>query len=270
MANKSASRALLNLFSPGQSVPAPAAAMRHKTESPANPVLSKHKPVLPPINTSDSCLHNDTKVPTFLLEDSRHRTWEIAYYHKSGSIMDVCKVDIIFNWNGRLVGRGSDNIGAFSLIGKPHLDIIGWSWIIHKTYARDLSPASNEAEWISSVADDMYLIDGESDVSALTSRAHVGHMAYWTDGYSELDDKYTKKERCPYWVEGSPQSQSVCSFCSTLSAVLRDKDRLTSDCGFFGVWETISNDSHFELQKGGVFRASISISAQHVSGRGAY
>ena len=100
-----------------------------------------YKLSLPPISdnynmTGSSCTDTemnierqmDTQMPTFFLNENRWRTWEFKYFHKSGALKDVSKINIRFNSTGWILGRGSDSIGYYTICGKPELDISGWAW----------------------------------------------------------------------------------------------------------------------------------------------
>ena len=121
------------------------------------------------------------------------------------------------------------------------------------------------AEWIIEVSEAT-----ESSIEAAftgqANRSHVSHMAYWTAG--QTDDinlrQISKKKSSAQWVctqctlknAAGKSSCEVCELPKNILPQIKSK-AFSGYSGFYGVWEATSNDSHFELQKGGVFRSTI-------------
>ena len=80
------------------------------------------------------------------------------------------------------------------------------------------------------------------------SRSHVSHIAFWSDvwGRQHNEDKYLDN------YVGSIRDNN---FADPMHSWGVGSVESSTGIGFFGIWETTSNDQHFELNKGGVFRA---------------
>ena len=144
MASKQASRVLVNLFDPELTVPAQASC-RWRFDASSSPTqqqrraesLAHRKGVLPPMI--------ETQVPSCFLAERQCRLWNFVYFHKSGAVKDIVEVHLRFDEQGHVTGRGIDQIGSFVLSGRSELDIVGWTYILHKTYqAMDDSSGAGE------------------------------------------------------------------------------------------------------------------------------
>ena len=116
------------------------------------------------------------------------------YWYSSGTEKDESPVELSLTSDGRIEGRGYDNLGQFVIVGKTSAVRLGaLQYSFHKTF-----------------------IDRGSSVP---TEGHVSHVAFWAGDGTE---------------DGGGAS--------------------CSDAGFWGVWELVTGEPHFELQGGGVFR----------------
>ena len=112
MSNKSASRALVNLFSPVEEC----------------------------VGCSNSSLTND--------EFKVCSEWLFKYYHKSGFLKDAHTIWLHKTSIDCLAGKGLDSIGCFIIRGELKIDIDGNCWKIHKSYLSN--PPSEVDAWLQS------------------------------------------------------------------------------------------------------------------------
>ena len=321
MSSKESCRTLCNLLNPAQSIAASCTFRRRAYRiylpqflSPLHDNEMDYKLSLPPISdnynmTGSSCTDTemnierqmDTQMPTFFLNENRWRTWEFKYFHKSGALKDVSKINIRFNSTGWILGRGSDSIGYYTICGKPELDISGWAWKLDKTYTGIDTEAST---WLCESGSEFNDVEGSNPLNEELfgrSRSHVSHIAYWSDGYN-LEENTLMNTKHEYGIMNTLAGEGVCRrescdesnhhligwtcdictclnetkarnciMCQSSGPAFNEAPTSTSSSssrqmqtqiqessariGFFGIWETTSNDQHFELQKGGVFRA---------------
>lgn len=280
--SKQACRTLCNLFDPAYSIPASCLSHLgacHIYSSPrfssSHVVETQEKITLPPVYTNSTVTSSSVKnsdmsskrqmetlIPTYFLFENVWRTWEFRYFHKSGAVKNVSLVNIRFSSSGWILGRGVDDIGSFMVSGKPELDILGWSWKLNKTY---IQVDKELSIWLCETGEEFDDDDDSSNIMKSgelfgRSRSHISHIAYWSDvwgrQYSEL-----KQHECKYSDERQlVRKQQISGVDDTHGANLSYSEGVqgiesSSGIGFFGIWETSSNDQHFELNKGGVFRA---------------
>lgn len=248
VATRQACRALANLFHPSAPIPAPA----------PDRVSSVH--------TAPFMSH------LFLHEDFP-RPWKFSYFHKSGALKDRFNAYLKFSPDGHMRGRGVDNIGIFYIVGKVDIDISGYVWYFHKTYVSQVEIENGGFDvksWIELAAD-------EYDTSGLRTKSHVSHLGYWSEG---LDEKQSPipPSLSPSRKSNQKSSLSLSGHLLSLPPKVLDYvhefmnlhecnylvDEDSRDCeeniegvwglGLYGVWETSSQNSHFDLQKGGIYR----------------
>eukprot|EP01038_Epipyxis_sp_PR26KG_P012248 gene12248-16420_t len=183
------------------------------------------------LSTLKSCTDNNAKqrngiecksssesfINSKFILDEHPRKWLFTYYHKSGSFKDEFHVYLSFNIDGFVKGRGVDNIGLFYMSGHVDKEINDWAWYFHKTYLRQ-----NIIDENSIVYDEwIQQVDDDEEIpkESINSRTtvHVSHIGYYSDSHFQLNHRGGE--------------------------------------GLWGVWETSSSSNHFELLKGGVFRA---------------
>ncbi len=161
--------------------------------------------------------------PSRLLDDLR--TWQFIFYHKSGAVKETFSVNMMISEDGNIIGPGNDDYGAFTFSGKREEDIDGPVYYIKATYLTRTYP-------------------------------HLSLLAYWSSGcieneYSEMQEIDSKREKDFFLTLALSNSDVV-------PISHRDYESFgVNGSGFYGVWETTSSDSHFALQKGGVFRAGM-------------
>jgi hypothetical protein len=170
-----------------------------------------------------------------LLTDSAPRAWQFTYFYKLGAFKDQFVAFLRFFSLGVIRGRGVDHIGPFTLEGRSETDIIGQKLLLSKTYLSggEAALTTSLESLLVAEGDELSgpLPDGAS--AALLQEtadkvAHVRHLGYWAD-----DVRCTAEGPGDYWKERAEGWSQ----------------------GLWGVWETASGQAHYELQKGGVFRA---------------
>ena len=99
------------------------------------------------------------------------------------------------------------------------------AWLLYKTYLS--VDEIYRGNTIDSLEDWMIQDANDHSDSSLLSRAHVRYTCYFNSGLFEHNSESGRVEEiCP--------------------------------SGMYGVWEMASSESHFSLDKGGVFRAVLS------------
>lgn len=233
----------------------------------------------------------DDKMP--MLVDVIHserfpRPWIFHYYHKSGALKDryIAYVLLLRMSNGvsLMRGRGEDSIGRHVLRGEGNLDVTGeMVWLFTKTYIRagDAQDHSHSLqEWMEATGMD----DEDGEIYRLAAgggRSHVSHTGYWSTEFThDVLSKLTAADRRLSDYECTPldsvsggESAIVGSPLGLLRRRQRQHQRRAGDdvavdlnpiaeaarlrsSGLWGVWETSGADEmHFELRKGGVYRA---------------
>jgi hypothetical protein len=200
-------------------------------------------------NTTSSSLSSTSSLPPlllFFLADDHSRPWQFTYFFKTGSFKDQFLVSLRFFSIHCIRGKGMDSIGSFTLEGRMEMDIIGQKLLLNKIYHHDQNEEMNEKQQQMSLDNDKEALDGTTGQGrggmAVHSdqAAHVKHLGYWSDGvrFPSNPDKEEKSEM------KSEHEQQLSYFGERWSQ------------GLWGVWETATtNQSHYELQKGGFFRA---------------
>lgn len=180
--------------------------------------------------------NNDTNINHIL--NDRVTTWTFRYYHKSGALKDIYDCKLYFSSDGIVRGRGIDSIQPFILIGNCDLDISGFYWNVKKCYVRI---DGSEDIWLSS-PDEEYVTNGKL-------KPHISHTFYYSN------NKYDKAG--PYIPIFESEEEE---FHSNVGEQVVDSTTVADNfgIGFFGVWEAISDNQSFILNKGGVFRATTS------------
>jgi len=170
----------------------------------------------------------DTMISDLFVSVDRPTLWQFRYYHKSGSLKDKFMCFMWITCDGFLFGRGVDGIGTFFLYGRCEPEVSSFSWIFSKSYIN--SNTESIDTWIADV--NPRTVQGDHHNNR--HKSHVCHTGFFTanDDYVP-DDLYLYEDDDDYL-----------------------EDSRTRNSGFFGVWERSSSGSHFELDKGGVFRAS--------------
>ena len=166
------------------------------------------------------------------LSIDRPSLWQFRYYHKSGTLKDKSLAHLWLTADGFVFGRGVDGVGCFVLSGRAEAEVNGFSWLFSKSYINQSMDSVDV--WLTEINEET----GQSDVINNRNRSHIIHTGFFTenDAWVLPDDVY-------FYVD----EESVDDY-------LEGHDSRTS--GFFGVWERSSQGSHFELEKGGVFRAN--------------
>jgi len=225
MCNREGARALVNMFLPQLRVPPSAGAGPGARKgggaagcASAASVCSK---------AADQLMHE-----VVISEWPRLRAWKFVYVSRSGAVKDEFTSYLTFSADGRCLGRGCDSVGFFVLEGASEVDIQGRLFKLAKKYVSQSAMEEQTSLRVLQALQD----GGEAGVGAgaglgadaggAIQRAHVMHTAYYTDG---LTAESVGDAR---WGGGE-----------------------VSSLGLFGVWEGAEAGSHFQLQKGGVFRA---------------
>lgn len=149
------------------------------------------------------------------------------YYHRSGFLKDIHEIWINFSNGGMsLQGRGVDDFGPFIMKGEAEVGFGDLTWYLDKYHLQANSlelDAESLSIWLQN-KDRIWLSDDEFWA--------IGKKSVTNVGYTSTQIPLMKKIDTP---------------CST--GILEREE------GLWGVWENASIGSHYELQKGGVFRA---------------
>ena len=85
----------------------------------------------------------------------REMSWTVYYFYSSGTMKDSYRMSLKMGMDGKMVGRGEDNLGAFHLEGQGDRIFGDCSFAFAKTYTN----------------------------RGVTSRGgHVCHIAFWNSG----------------------------------------------------------------------------------------
>lgn len=106
--------------------------------------------------------------------------------------------------------------------------------------------------WLQLAAEDPH---GGADQQPQRTKSHVSHLGYWSEGRDEpLMDLSSAT------FDPSELLQLMDTDAQTGATAMEDLRMLSVPgvwgLGLYGVWETAANNSHFDLQKGGIFRAN--------------
>ncbi|KAJ1424272.1 hypothetical protein B484DRAFT_398337 [Ochromonadaceae sp. CCMP2298] len=291
MCNKQASRALLALFYPQISVlTVPVSAVSVSTAPVSVPVVSESLPSIGGLFTSDR--YARPWQFTHFHKSGSFKDQYTCYLRFLPSCAGAAAVESGSGRSGvsgasgaasggsRCVGRGRDAIGLFRLRGFAEVDIAGWTWHLHKTYLRTDAELElgnlgqlhlggdggdgvvegihggyvGEAAWIQ-------MLDGadEGQGAQGSSGSHVTHVGYWSPGVESRTPIRSGVGACVAAGAGAGVGVGV-GVGVGAGAVLDSVDESQLGVwgvGLWGVWETSSSATpHFELQKGGVFRAA--------------
>lgn len=228
------------------------------------PPTSGPVPVLAP------AAHKDSMMSSLFLGEDYARPWRFSYYHKSGSLKDRFTTYLHFTPDGFIRGRGVDFVGVFTLFGQADADSSGGhTYFFHKVYVGEdvINRFEEESGGVHHVRDpdldsmdirlQMWLQRAHVEyVFEGRTRTHVSHTGYWSSGVDaaveggrvggQMNQKDGNRSREAI-IEGDTGKR---------------RHRWSSEdvlgvwgMGLYGVWETSSIGSHFDLQKGGVFRA---------------
>jgi hypothetical protein len=179
-----------------------------------------------PSSSSSSFVFPFLPIQLILISDDKARPWQFTYFYKSGVFKDQFIVSLRFVSIHCIRGKGYDNIRYFVLDGRLEMDIIGQKFLFSKTYCSPDEDDSEDPEVEEPQRKGSFLRDSSkkcSDFSSSSTGAHVKHLAYWSD---EITTSRYETDRSERWSQG-----------------------------IWGVWETAVNSSHYELMKGGIFRA---------------
>lgn len=159
--NKSASRALINMFYPDFPMHTDRSLAesyrRNKEMATASDATasSSQSNSLPPIGKLNSAESNGdaqqaatssghpSPASTYVLFHPLHRhfaqetfarSWQFTYFYKSGAFKDQFVTHLRFLPSGTIIGSGHDNIGAFIVTGEVQRDILDQTLFIQKTY----------------------------------------------------------------------------------------------------------------------------------------
>jgi hypothetical protein len=201
-------------------------------------------------------------VSSLFLSEDRARPWSFKYYHKSGSLKDAFTAYLFFTPDGFIRGRGVDGIGVFALFGQADADSEGGkTYFFHKLYVGEdvvhrPEPGDGFEEWCLQPGD--HTIDARLQawvtrahieyVFEGRTRTHVSHTGYWSGGVDVGTD--ARPGARPGGGGGGGGGKDVPTRRRAAEETLG-----VWGMALYGVWETSSNQNHFDLQKGGVFRA---------------
>eukprot|EP01032_Pedospumella_encystans_P013963 gene13963-16054_t len=201
--------------------------------------------------------------------------------HTSMRSSDVDVIGVLVG--AEVHGRGIDNIGAFTLTGKAQADINGWTWHVDKSYVPVTFDTGSvyldnlngvDTEHVNSQEGSaLHWVHLNTNNSNNSSRAtvHVRHVAYWSPGvqnttYTDFNSSNTRATSASTTQADNVNTSSVgeMNSATTVSSfAVSELNHIDEEptgiwgLGLWGVWETSSGTSpHFELQKGGVFRAA--------------
>lgn len=162
------------------------------------------------------------------------KSWQFTYFYKSGAFKDhfICQLTFSTDYSEvrdscALHGSGKDTIGQFTLEGEVDTDIVGQSVYFSKTYQSHALDSGGVVH------------DHESSRQNRAKGAHVVHIGF----FSEEINKITPE---------AMDAASSSTFPASFPAII-EKEQWSK--GLWGVWELCNSQSHFELMKGGVFRA---------------
>jgi len=284
MACKSASRALVNLFCASECVPSPRRdAVIYgdhrvpKIESKLALHVEEEEERTCPRRWGWEALQSMGAATDVQSQDGSVtcRPWKFSYFHKSGFLKDSHDVWLQFSDEGlKMRGRGRDQIGPFFMKGYSEVDIEGLSWHVDKCYLNlsnhgiDGEDDVKIDEWVRNASGDWVT---DSDLNDW-GKAHVTHTAYISSGVGVAvvaEAHFIQQKRAALAAFNTNNSTNVDSTAMSLQgqeyAMKREaKTQLDSyiafnsnwGYGMWGVWEASTVGSHYELQKGGVFRAT--------------
>jgi len=173
----------------------------------------------------------DNMISDLFVSVDKPTIWQFRYYHKSGSLKDKGMCFLWLSCDGFLYGRGVDGVGTFFMIGRCEPEVSGYSWFFEKSYINQIVDSIDT--WISDVTPETV----QHDHNRNRHKSHISHTGFFTsnDVRNIPDDLYfyIDEDSVDDYLEGS-----------------------TRNSGFFGIWERSIQGSHFELDKGGVFRAN--------------
>mmetsp|Transcript_25257 Transcript_25257/g.37218 ORF Transcript_25257/g.37218 Transcript_25257/m.37218 type:complete len:189 (-) Transcript_25257:161-727(-) len=169
---------------------------------------------------------------------------------------------------------GETRSGLFFMKGYSEVDIEGLSWHVDKCYLNlsnhgiDGEDDVKIDEWVRNASGDWVT---DSDLNDW-GKAHVTHTAYISSGVGVAvvaEAHFIQQKRAALAAFNTNNSTNVDSTAMSLQgqeyAMKREaKTQLDSyiafnsnwGYGMWGVWEASTVGSHYELQKGGVFRAT--------------
>ena len=169
-----------------------------------------------------------------------------SYYTRSGVLKDEFIAYLAFSPDGRVRGKGCDAIGFFLLEGCSEVDILQSSYKFGKAYLSQ-SELEESSRWLLEGDEaeghghrlGLGLGLGQGHRAGAEGqrgiRSHVVHYGYYTAGMGA----YEMDQNGAAGVAGTGAAAGA-----------------GGDFGLYGVWEPASVGSHYELQKGGVFRAT--------------
>ena len=153
--NAEASRALINLFCAQFPVPPPAYLSGGRSNSSAK--------------GQEPIMHD-----YILSEFPRMRAWMCRYFTRSGELKDEFISYLSISPDGRVRGKGCDQIGFFLLNGTSEVDINCNSFKISKSYLSQ-SEVEESSSWL--------LHEGDhDDQSSQLPTVHIRHYAFYTRG----------------------------------------------------------------------------------------
>lgn len=180
------------------------------------------------VNNNNIC---DMMMSDELISIDKPTIWSFRYYHKSGSLKDQSVCWLWLSGDGCLFGRGMDSVGTFFLAGRCEPESgNSYSWLFSKSYI-NLNTDSLEI-WLSETSPES--VQSDSNKNRNSHITHTGFFCPSNDATVIPDDTYLYIDE-----------ESVDDYLET-----------SRNSGFYGVWERSSQGSHFELDKGGVFRAN--------------
>jgi hypothetical protein len=233
MANQSASRALVNYFCFDY------------------PILSQNREDLfqsfgqnshPTFEGDSFRLKCETEASCLPYSSEKSHPWRFMYYHRSGFLKDTHDVWILLSKNrDSLQARGVDEIGPFLVRGTIESGFGNFSWHLDKYYLQSAfleSSLESLEVWIQNVEN--YWLDDEEFWSI--GRKSVSHVGYRSS--QVLPQTEAGEGAVPFQINRSSKGVNYSNF-------------FNREEGLWGVWETATIGSHYELQKGGVFRAIL-------------
>lgn len=278
ISTKHASRSLINLFYPRMCVPAPPFQSQAGPRPPpprSSPPLGEGLPQI--VNKN---LVATPSIGGLFLSGERPTPWQFTYFYKSGSFKDQFTAYLKFLPDGYCKGRGVDQFGPFLFSGKVDPDITGWAWYFHKSYLRMVDLVEVDlSSWVGMEDEEGNAGGGRGGGGVSKAPIHVSHIGYWSEGVD-----LTARQRCDdrnsrlldqLYPSLSTESRTVNDTDSIFPSSITRRSFLEGEVedqvpkelsdeqsmgvwgiGLWGVWETATTTPHFELQKGGVFRAA--------------
>jgi hypothetical protein len=262
MASQTAARALVCLFYP------------------QNPCYS----LSPPAGEQDAA----RSLINLFAGDSAAQPWQFLYFHKSGSVAEDTIVYLRLASETRMWGRGVDSTGPYVLRGSADRHGYELTWFFHKTYVSlAVWPRDEPSDGPPSEIE--FLLESSLEPPAeMILRPHISHCGYWSEkkncvgsgavssssecSSSRSNDMEDGPDHLAWRLlrshgeAGLPEiSTALHSSSETLDitgathfavTAAEEAVKCPPGLGFYGVWEGASTGgSHFELQRGGVFRA---------------